>query len=451
MEKRIVLALSAMAFMIVGIMVLVEVSGDNTAPTVELGSPGSGEEVTNPFSLSWNGSDAEEDDLSYDVYLDTDPSPGTKVASDIQGTSFSPENMTTDTTYYWKVVAKDQTDENESGTWEFTLNNSPPVVTSWWPVDDGTIRKTCVTLAWLGFDYDDDDMVTYDIFLDTSPDPTRLVETTDDFKCFPEPLNPGADYYWKVVARDGKNSTESDIRQFHISSTARAVDTFNSYGTYHEMAEEVPAGGSAFAYWAFKGDTLKGSVETTRIYDYHFDFYLVKGEELRKWVWGDANDTFSSLRKNEDTTSAGFDYTIPEDGIYCIIVDDSEMGKAPPVDDPDTPAVEVLKIDYTITMKQKIYNQPSGNTQDTDDDGGSGLSDTTISIVCFILVLFPVLTTTWFFVRPSVSKQIVNRLKDDKHQREMAAQYPDQTQPQYQQQPYQYQQQPEQYQQQPEQ
>lgn len=55
--------------------------------------------------LTWTAEDAENDDLTYDLYLGTTSTPAL-VAADLADAAYSPE-MTATTKYYWKVVAKD--------------------------------------------------------------------------------------------------------------------------------------------------------------------------------------------------------------------------------------------------------------------------------------------------------------------------------------------------------
>lgn len=59
--------------------------------------------------LSWQAStDKDGDPIVYDVYLDTNSNPTTKVVADISSSSFTlTERLDRTTHYYWKVVAKD--------------------------------------------------------------------------------------------------------------------------------------------------------------------------------------------------------------------------------------------------------------------------------------------------------------------------------------------------------
>jgi hypothetical protein len=86
----------------------------NTAPTdPSLNAPDSAAVIeSTTTALSWTSYDYDGDNLTYDVYLDTNPSPGTKVASAITTQTYQAMGLIFDKTYYWKVT--------------FRLANTPP-------------------------------------------------------------------------------------------------------------------------------------------------------------------------------------------------------------------------------------------------------------------------------------------------------------------------------------
>jgi hypothetical protein len=67
------------------------------------------DEIINGTSvtLSWTASDVDNDTLTFDVYLDTASDPVTKVSENQTGTAYNATSLTTATTYYFKVVVKD--------------------------------------------------------------------------------------------------------------------------------------------------------------------------------------------------------------------------------------------------------------------------------------------------------------------------------------------------------
>ncbi|MFC2110598.1 fibronectin type III domain-containing protein [Bacteroidota bacterium] len=58
-------------------------------------------------TLSWSASDVDNDALVFDVYLDTNADPTTKVVTDQSATTYNATGLTAATTYYFKVVVKD--------------------------------------------------------------------------------------------------------------------------------------------------------------------------------------------------------------------------------------------------------------------------------------------------------------------------------------------------------
>jgi hypothetical protein len=75
---------------------------------------------------------------------------------------------------------------------------------------------TSVDVIWNGQDVDDD-IVEYEIFLDTNSDPTSSLGTTSETSITDVSVSAGNTYYWKVITRDSQsNSSTSEIFQFRI-------------------------------------------------------------------------------------------------------------------------------------------------------------------------------------------------------------------------------------------
>lgn len=74
------------------------------------------------FDFSWDAStDADGDQVVYDFYLDTDGTLASVFSSDNIFTTFAFTGLINNTTYYWKIVAKDGNGgATESETWSFT-------------------------------------------------------------------------------------------------------------------------------------------------------------------------------------------------------------------------------------------------------------------------------------------------------------------------------------------
>jgi hypothetical protein len=83
--------------------------------------------------LAWAGGDPDfSDTVAYDVYFGTVSPPVDKVSESQLSTSYSPSFLAYGTTYYWKVVARDNHGaETEGPVWGFTtLSNNTPVADS---------------------------------------------------------------------------------------------------------------------------------------------------------------------------------------------------------------------------------------------------------------------------------------------------------------------------------
>lgn len=73
-------------------------------------------------TLSWSASDVDNDNLTFDVFLDTVNPPATKV-SENQTTTTYEANLSSATNYFWKVVVKDEHGAQSLGqTWNFRVN-----------------------------------------------------------------------------------------------------------------------------------------------------------------------------------------------------------------------------------------------------------------------------------------------------------------------------------------
>jgi len=77
--------------------------------------------------LSWNCSDPDGDDLTYDVYFEADdPTPDVLVSDDQSETTFDPGTLDYGTTYYWQIIAKDSHSATTEGpVWHFTTEETP--------------------------------------------------------------------------------------------------------------------------------------------------------------------------------------------------------------------------------------------------------------------------------------------------------------------------------------
>ena len=77
-------------------------------------------------SLYWSGIDPDGDELNFDIYLGT-INPPPKVASFHPNSNFDPVSLLELTTYYWKIISRDEYGETTHGPiWTFTTAAAPP-------------------------------------------------------------------------------------------------------------------------------------------------------------------------------------------------------------------------------------------------------------------------------------------------------------------------------------
>ncbi|EMR75276.1 hypothetical protein MBGDF03_00901 [Thermoplasmatales archaeon SCGC AB-540-F20] len=76
--------------------------------------------------LSWDCSDPDGDDLTYDVYFEADDSTPDELVSNNQSeTTYDPGTMDYNTHYYWRIIAWDPYTYTEGPVWDFTTGSDP--------------------------------------------------------------------------------------------------------------------------------------------------------------------------------------------------------------------------------------------------------------------------------------------------------------------------------------
>lgn len=134
--------------------------------------------------------------------------------------------MSYGTTYYWKIVAWDNSSASSSGlVWNFTTgsqsNHPPNIPTSPSPKNGSTRISVNSDLSWTGGDPDPGDNVTYDVYLGTSSSPPKIVTKQITTSYDPGTLSYSTTYYWKIIAWDSHdNSTPSML--FYFTTTTQS-------------------------------------------------------------------------------------------------------------------------------------------------------------------------------------------------------------------------------------
>ncbi|MCI0452400.1 MAG: hypothetical protein L0Z51_08410 [Candidatus Latescibacteria bacterium] len=205
------------------------------------------------LTMTWEGGDPDGDAVTYDVYLGTEADPPL-VASGITAHSYQGALLEFATSYWWRVVARDQFGLETSGpVWSFaTRENASPIP----PFDPNppnlSVAGPAVTLAWRSGD-PDLQPVTYRLFFGTTnPPPTLAVDLTE--RTYPiDGLQPNTTYYWRVVASDGEFTSSSLIWRFYVLEVPVLISRFDA----------TQAGDGIEVTWEFSSDE---PVESATLY-----------------------------------------------------------------------------------------------------------------------------------------------------------------------------------------
>ena len=161
-------------------------------------------------TLSWSVTDSDPGDtLTYNIYFGK-TSPPPLVLSNQTETTYQPTGLSSETRYYWKIVARD----NHGGTTSmqevyFDTTSLPPLLSNLTPTNGAINVSVKPALKWSASDPNIGDTVTYDVYLGTSPAPPLAAFNLIKKVYKPAELLPFTLYYWRVVARDNHGTETS--------------------------------------------------------------------------------------------------------------------------------------------------------------------------------------------------------------------------------------------------
>jgi hypothetical protein len=164
----------------------------------------------------------------YDVYFGTSSSPS--FVGNVSTSSYNPGTLSTDTTYYWRIVAKNTYGETSGSEWQFTTQGVvPSIPVNPTPTDGATDIATNTDLHW----DDSSGATSYDIYFGISS-PPLWSDNVSISSYDPGTLNPNTVYYWRIVAKNPHGEASGSEWQFTTLAE-----------TYSQMLWANPGSGSA--------------------------------------------------------------------------------------------------------------------------------------------------------------------------------------------------------------
>lgn len=152
---------------------------------------------------------------TFDVYLDTTNPPTTKIGT-TELPQFQPELLSFDTTYYWRIIARNNDGTTTGSVWSFRTAPLPPPAapSSPSPADQSTVTTTLTpALTWNGGAIIP--VSSYTVRFDSVNPPVTQVATGITQTTFTTAtLVPGRTYYWQVISHNSVGDTSGPVWSF---------------------------------------------------------------------------------------------------------------------------------------------------------------------------------------------------------------------------------------------
>lgn len=193
----------------------IEVVGGPTAPLCPHPLDGS-VKVPQTLVLSWsNCDDSVSSFITYDILLGTTTYNLEIIQAGYCERSLPIDRLSTDTEYFWQVVAYDEFDNyTTSDIWSFRTEMGPGSASDPVPYTGRYVYPDDVMLSWEYEDPEADEYV-FDLLLSTSTTASEFFAeglTTNSIQI--DSLAADDTYYWKIITRDSKGNTTEGPRWY---------------------------------------------------------------------------------------------------------------------------------------------------------------------------------------------------------------------------------------------
>jgi len=177
--------------------------------------PSGAQRVDVNASLSWVGTDVDDDLVGFDVYLGTSsPPPLVATATEPE---YSPDQLAPLAKHYWRVVAHDAAGHQTWGPlWNFETRpatSTPDPPHHPFPANGAYNVPINVAVSWVSDDADGD-ALTFDLYLGTAFNPPLFAAGLQEQSHQLPELVEGMRYYWRVVAYDDTSQASGPVWTF---------------------------------------------------------------------------------------------------------------------------------------------------------------------------------------------------------------------------------------------
>ena len=163
--------------------------------------------------LSWSAASGAS---NYDVYFGTDSTPdATELQGNQSATTFDPNTMDVNTTYYWRIDSNNVAGMTTGAVWSFTTIPMPGVATSPSPSDGATDVNVTSDLSWTA----GTNAVSYNVYLgtDSTPDSSELQGNYAATSYDPGVMDTNTTYYWRLDSLNDAGTTTGSVWSFTTS------------------------------------------------------------------------------------------------------------------------------------------------------------------------------------------------------------------------------------------